>query len=119
MKHLFVVSAAASVALCCAAPALARSGVTLGPVNVRVAPRAGAPILMEVPPDAQVDVDWCRNGWCAISWRYQAGYAPARWIAVQPTVYVPPPAPPAVYVVPGYGFGHGWGPEYGHHGRRW
>ena len=107
----------AAVALCAAGQALAGPGVTLGPINMRVAPRAGAPVVMQVPPDAQVDVEWCRDGWCAISWRYQQGFAPARWIGFEQPVYAPPPPPPPVYVVPGPVWGPGYGHGYGH--RHW
>ena len=54
----------AALALCAAGEALAGPGVTLGPINMRVAPRAGAPVIMAVPGDAQIDVEWCRDGLC-------------------------------------------------------
>lgn len=101
-----------------ASSALADPALTTLPVKMREAPTGQARVVQNIPANAQIDLNSCRDAWCYVSWRDLFGYVPAR--AVEATPYnAGRPAPgysapaPAVVVAPVWGWG--WGPGW----RRW
>ena len=111
--------AIAAAALGGASSALADPALTSAPTTMREAPTAHARAVQQIPANAQIDLNSCRDAWCYISWRNLFGYVPARTVEAAPYGAGGPPAPgyyapaPAVVVAPAWGWG--WGPGW----RRW
>jgi len=66
--------------------------------NLRKAPATDGEILTRIPVGTTVDVGYCRNGWCRVSWNGQDGYATARNLPTSSA-----PRPPNVVVAPWQG----------------
>jgi uncharacterized protein YraI len=96
-----------------ASAAAAHPAMTAEPATMRAAPSSHARALQDIPANAQIDVEECRDRWCAASWRNLEGYVRVEAIGAPhdgPLVDAPPP-PYGYYggpvlVGPGFGFGY-------------
>lgn len=86
--------------------ALASSALTTSPTVMRASPSSKARVVQAIPNNAQIDLNFCENAWCYVSWRNLFGYVSAKTIVALPE----PPPPTVVYVAPPY---YGWGWDYG------
>jgi hypothetical protein len=97
-----------------ASAAAAQPAMTAVPVAMRAAPHSHARIVQDIPANAQIDVEGCRDSWCAASWRNVEGYIRVEAIGApgdDPLVDAPPPPPYGyyggpVFVGPLFGFGY-------------
>jgi uncharacterized protein YraI len=93
--------------------AAARPAMTGEPATMRAAPSSHARIVQHIPANAQIDIEGCRDRWCAASWRNLDGYVRVEAIGASaggPVVTAPPP-PYGYYggpvvVGPVFGFGY-------------
>jgi hypothetical protein len=123
-----------------------KSAYVLSRLNLRQGPGIENAIVTVIPAGSTVRVSDCTNGWCAVEWHGQQGYAimtnlevgrvrraepsaPSRrpYAAAGPeygegpTYYGPPPAyyaPPPYYSYY-YGPRYYWGPRWGYYYRPW
>jgi uncharacterized protein YraI len=94
--------------------AAARPAMTAEPATMRAAPSSHARVVQHIPANAQIDIEECRDRWCAASWRNLDGYVRVETIAASdggPVVEAAPPPPYGYYggpvvVGPVFGFGY-------------
>ena len=126
------------------ASAAAKSGIATSTVNLRAEANTASAVLTKIPGGARIDVGDCTEGWCAVTYRGQSGFAIATALdtsgrVARPAVRRPPPGyvpdddddfVPAGPYPPGYVVGprvyvgppvvYGPGPYYGGYwGPRW
>jgi uncharacterized protein YraI len=127
-----------SVFLCVASAAFAKPGYVASTVNLRATPSTTASVVTKIPAGSLIEASDCADGWCAVTFQDQKGFAiqsaldlsgrvpqrraaaPRRapgpvyedddYVVVEPpVVYAPPPG----Y----YGYRPYWRPHWGWH--RW
>lgn len=115
MKPALAGFAAALVALPLAAGAA--PGMTTAPVYLRAGPSPAYPVVTTLPPNAQIEVLGCAEGWawCDVAWGAARGWVSAGYLAFP---YAGPPSPLYSYgpsiglaIVP-FEFGPYWGRYY-------
>jgi|KBSSwiStaDraftv2_1062776.scaffolds.fasta_scaffold474557_2 uncharacterized protein YraI len=137
MSKRLVLSVCAVVLLSTSAFAL--PGVAVTTVNLRAEANTTSAVLAKMPAGARLEVGDCKDGWCAVTFQGNSGFAiqTALDVSGRPRTvrrappgagpvdgYVPvapgyrpyPVAPPAVVYAPGpyfYGPGPYWGPRWG------
>lgn len=91
--------AAVAVSGLLAAPAEARSAHTTADLNLRTGPGTQYQIIATMPAGSRVDIGECADGWCAVDWRGQDGFASMVGLAggaagpVPEVVVIDPPYP--------------------------
>ena len=97
-----------------ASAAAARPAMTAEPATMRAAPSSHARVVQHIPANAQIDIESCRERWCAASWRNLEGFVRVEAVGAPgdgPLVDAPPPPPYGYYggpvvVGPVFGFGY-------------
>jgi hypothetical protein len=135
--RLALIASVVAGGLIAASAAEASPASTTASLNVRAGAGTNFPAVGVLPPNTQVDVQFCPSNWCQITTAYGlSGWVSSRYLnfgpggfqAGPPTYYPPsqgyyppPPPPPAPYYPPAgyypppppYG-GQCWHPDYGY-----
>jgi uncharacterized protein YraI len=105
--------------------AAARPVAVISDVNLRAGPGTENQIITLIPRGSVVEVGFCTNGWCQVTFGGNMGFSIANNLGLGPIRQPPPvvvqdypppvvvyPAPPPVVVAPYYGpywrGGYGW-----------
>ncbi|WP_169822908.1 SH3 domain-containing protein [Methyloligella halotolerans] len=98
LARLAAVLAVASVSGLFAAAAEARQAQTTADLNLRTGPGTQYAIIATMPAGSRIDIGDCADGWCAVDWRGQDGYASMVGLTGGPVG----PAPEVIVIDPPY-----------------
>jgi hypothetical protein len=65
--------------------AFALQAITAAPLSLREGPGTGYTKILTMPGGAQVSVDGCSEGWCAVTWDGASGFAAQSGLLVRTT----------------------------------